>query len=45
MADAYERLLSLLGGAGARYRVIEHAPEGRTEVVSAYRGNPVACAA
>jgi Ala-tRNA(Pro) deacylase len=45
MADAYERLLSVLDGAGARYRVIEHPPEGRTDVVSAYRGNPVACAA
>jgi len=42
---AYERLLSLLNTADARYRVIEHAPEGRTEVVSAYRGHPVACAA
>lgn len=45
MADAYERLLSVLDDAGARYRLIEHAPEGRTDVVSAYRGNPVACAA
>jgi Ala-tRNA(Pro) deacylase len=45
MADAYERLLAVLDGAGARYRIIEHAPEGRTEVVSAYRGNPVASAA
>jgi Ala-tRNA(Pro) deacylase len=42
---AYERLLSLLDTAHARYRLIEHAPEGRTEVVSAYRGHPVACAA
>ncbi|HEY2674799.1 MAG TPA: YbaK/prolyl-tRNA synthetase associated domain-containing protein [Rugosimonospora sp.] len=44
-ADAYQRLVSLLDGGGARYRVIDHAPEGRTEVVSAYRGNPVECAA
>jgi Ala-tRNA(Pro) deacylase len=43
--DAYQRLMSWLDEAGARYRVIEHPPEGRTDVVSAYRGNPVACAA
>ena len=42
---AYERLLSLMDTSDARYRVIEHAPEGHTEVVSAYRGHPVACAA
>jgi Ala-tRNA(Pro) deacylase len=42
---AYERLVSLLNKANARYRLIEHAPEGRTEVVSAFRGHPVACAA
>lgn len=42
---AYEQLVLLLDGAGARYRVIDHAPEGRTEVVSAYRGHAVACAA
>lgn len=41
----YERLLSILDAAGARYRVIEHEPEGRTEVVSGYRGNAVAAAA
>lgn len=43
--DLYRRLVSLLDGAGAHYRLIEHPPEGRTEVVSAYRGHPVACAA
>jgi Ala-tRNA(Pro) deacylase len=43
--DAYQRLVSLLDGAGARYQVIDHPPEGRTEQVSAHRGNPVACAA
>lgn len=42
---AYDRLISLLDGAGARYRIIDHAPEGRTEVVSVHRGHPVACAA
>lgn len=43
--DPYQRLLSLLDRAGAQYRVIEHPPEGRTEVVSAYRGHPLARAA
>jgi Ala-tRNA(Pro) deacylase len=43
--DAYTRLISLLDASGARYRIIEHAAEGRTEVVSAYRGHPVAQAA
>lgn len=43
--NAYQRLMSTLKAAGARYRIIDHAPEGRTEVVSSYRGHPVACAA
>ncbi len=43
--EAYERLISLLDKEGARYRTIDHAPEGRTEVVSGYRGNPLAAAA
>jgi Ala-tRNA(Pro) deacylase len=42
---SYERLMSALDGGGARYRVIDHEAEGRTEVVSAYRGNPIASAA
>jgi len=43
--DAYQRLIATLDAAGARYRIIDHEPEGRTEVVSAYRGHPVAQAA
>ncbi|AZM49612.1 hypothetical protein DMB38_30975 [Streptomyces sp. WAC 06738] len=43
--DAYVRLVSLLDAHGARYRVIDHVPEGRTEVVSRHRGHPVAHAA
>ncbi len=43
--DAYERLLSILDSGGARYRIIEHPAEGRTEVVSGYRGNDIAHAA
>ncbi|MEV5494708.1 YbaK/prolyl-tRNA synthetase associated domain-containing protein [Nonomuraea fuscirosea] len=42
---AYERLIADMDAGGARYRVIEHAPEGRTELVSALRGHDVAQAA
>ena len=44
-ADAYLRLIADLDRAGARYRVIDHAAEGRTDRVSALRGNDVAQAA
>jgi Ala-tRNA(Pro) deacylase len=43
--DAYTRLIADLDASGARYRLIEHAPEGRTEVVSALRGHALAHAA
>jgi Ala-tRNA(Pro) deacylase len=43
--ELYERLISDMDAAGARYRVIEHAPEGRTDQVSALRGHDVAQAA
>jgi Ala-tRNA(Pro) deacylase len=43
--DAYSRLIADLEASGARYRLIEHAPEGRTEVVSALRGHALAYAA
>jgi Ala-tRNA(Pro) deacylase len=43
--DAYARLIALLDAHGARYRLIDHAPEGRTEVVSPMRGNTLAQAA
>jgi Ala-tRNA(Pro) deacylase len=42
---AYDRLIADLEGAGARYRIIDHAPEGRTDLVSAMRGHRVAQAA
>jgi Ala-tRNA(Pro) deacylase len=44
-ADAYTRLLAILDAQAARYRIIEHAPEGRTDVVSAMRGNELSDAA
>jgi Ala-tRNA(Pro) deacylase len=43
--DAYARLVADLDASGARYRLIDHAPEGRTEVVSALRGHDLAHAA
>lgn len=42
---AYERLIADLDAAGARYRLIDHEPEGQTELVSALRGNTLAAAA
>lgn len=43
--ELYERLVADLDAAGARYRLIEHAPEGSTEQVSALRGHDVGHAA
>jgi Ala-tRNA(Pro) deacylase len=43
--ELYERLIADLDAAGARYRLIDHPPEGRTDLVSALRGHDVACAA
>jgi Ala-tRNA(Pro) deacylase len=38
-ADVFDRLVALLSAAEARFRVIEHAPEGRSEAISVIRGN------
>ena len=43
--DVYARLIAELDASGCRYRLIEHAPEGRTEVVSALRGHVLPSAA
>ena len=43
--DAYSRLIADLEGAGARCRLIDHPPEGRTDLVSALRGHDLAQAA
>jgi Ala-tRNA(Pro) deacylase len=43
--DVYNQLISLLDQHGAQYRLIDHAPEGRTEVVSVLRGNVLSQAA
>ena len=45
MADAYTQLIERLDAHGARYRLIDHAPEGRTELVSPIRGNALRQAA
>ena len=37
--DIHERLVQLLTKQGATFRVIEHVPEGRTEVIAPIRGN------
>lgn len=37
--DAYDRLVELLESNNARYRLIDHEPEGRTEIVSDLRGH------
>ncbi len=37
--DIHERLLELLNEQKAQYRVVEHAAEGRTELIAQIRGN------
>ncbi len=41
MSEIHERLCRLLDTEGATYRVIEHEPEGRTEVIAKIRGNRI----
>src|SRR5512142_1439182 len=41
MTDIHEQLRALLDREGATYRVIEHEPEGRTEVIARIRGNRI----
>ncbi len=43
--DTYSRLIEFLEVHGARYRLIDHVPEGRTEIVSSLRGNSLSQAA
>ena len=38
-ADVFDRLVALLSEAKARFRVIEHEAEGRSENISVIRGN------
>ena len=41
MSDIHEQLRALLDKEGATYRVIEHEPEGRTEIIAKIRGNRI----
>src|SRR5262245_15749789 len=43
--DTYEKFIAYLDGHGVAYRLIDHAPEGRTEIVSPMRGNKLSQAA
>jgi Ala-tRNA(Pro) deacylase len=43
--NAYEKLIALLDAHGASYRLIDHEPERRTEIVSRMRGNDLSQAA
>ena len=43
--DTYSRLIAILDEHDAQYRLIDHEPEGRTEIVSAMRGNTLGQAA
>ena len=43
--DTYTRLIALLDQQGAHYRLIDHSPECRTDLVSPMRGNALAQAA
>jgi len=43
--QTYDKLIALLNEGGASYRLIDHAAEGRTDVVSQLRGNALAQAA
>ncbi len=44
-ADTYTQLIAFLDQHGVPYRLIDHAPEGRTELVSPMRGNALSQAA
>jgi Ala-tRNA(Pro) deacylase len=39
--DTHEQLRELLDKEGVTYRVIEHEPEGRTEIIAKIRGNRI----
>ncbi|NVJ23406.1 MULTISPECIES: YbaK/EbsC family protein [Myxococcus] len=43
--DLHDKLIALFQEHGASFRVVEHEPEGRTELISQIRGNVLAQAA
>jgi Ala-tRNA(Pro) deacylase len=40
--DTYSQLIAFLDRPAVQYRLIDHVPEGRTEIVSPLRGNALA---
>jgi Ala-tRNA(Pro) deacylase len=45
IADIYEHIIVILKQHNAIYRIIDHIPEGRTDIISQIRGNNLAQAA
>ena len=45
MNDTYTQFIEFLNKHNAHYRLIDHQPEGRTEIVSPMRGNKISQAA
>jgi Ala-tRNA(Pro) deacylase len=45
LGDAYTQFIEYLDRQGIEYRLIDHAPEGRTEIVSRMRGHALSQAA
>ncbi len=43
--ETYDKLIAILDENNAQYRLIDHEPEGRTDIVSPMRGNDVSQAA
>lgn len=43
--DTYKKILAVLQGRERSFRMVEHEPEGRTEVISRIRGNSLSQAA
>jgi Ala-tRNA(Pro) deacylase len=43
--DSYTQLIDYLDQNGVPYRLIDHIPEGRTDIISPIRGNPLSAAA
>ena len=41
MSDVHQQLCNLLDQHRAAYRIIEHEPEGRTEIIARIRGNKI----
>ena len=41
MSDVHSQLCDLLDREGASYRLVEHEPEGRTQVIAQIRGNRI----